>query len=229
MGLGVLVWVERHHLFHPSVSIDPVRYPIAGIDVSSHNGTIDFDRVARQGVYFVFVKATEGVSHRDANFKKNCRAARAAGLKVGAYHFFRKSKDGEPQARHFLDVVKGEALDLPLVIDMEDAYNDRGVSDTQALNRLKTMVAQLQKHGYRVIIYTNGDGFKKYFDGRHDDVDLWISSFKSPDEIASIPHRFQQYSYWGEVEGIDGDVDLNIFNGSATEWEQWLDAQASRP
>lgn len=222
VALGVLVYVERHHLFHPHVSIDPARFPIAGIDVSRHNGDIDFERVAACNVTFVFVKASEGVSHRDANFKRNCRAAHAAGLKVGAYHFFRKGRDGRRQAQHLIATTQGMPLDLPLVIDIEDEKNDR-VDDTTTRTRLRDMVAELRDNGHRVIIYTNGDGYKKYIKGHFDDVELWLSSFKNPDSIAHIGHRFQQYSYWGEVEGVDGDVDLNIFNGSATEWQQWLD------
>lgn len=221
VALGVLVYVERHHIFHPSVSIDPKRFPIAGIDVSRHNGKIDFEQVASHDVKFVFVKASEGVSHRDENFKRNCRAASKAGLLVGAYHFFRKGNDGGEQARHFVASVKGVTLDLPLVIDIEDEKNDR-VDDATTRARLRAMVAELRSGGHRVIIYTNGDGYKKYVKGHLDDVELWISSFKNPDDIAHIAHRFQQYSYWGEIDGVDGDVDLNIFNGSASEWEAWL-------
>ena len=222
VALGALIYVERHHIFHPSVSIDPLRFPIAGIDVSRHNGDIDFKQVAAHDVKFVFVKASEGVSHRDTNFKRNCREASKAGLLVGAYHFFRKGKDGREQARHFLATVKGVSLDLPLVIDIEDEKNDR-VDDATVRTRLRDMVAELRDSGHRVIIYTNGDGYKKFYHGHLDGVELWISSFKSPDDIAHIGHRFQQYSYWGEVEGVEGDVDLNIFNGSADEWEAWLE------
>ena len=60
------------------------------------------------------------------------------------------------------------------------------------------------------------------------DCDLWLCSFTSPDLLYDLPHRFQQFSHEGEVMGIDGDVDLNVFRGSRKEWSHYLD-QVKQP
>lgn len=70
------------------VDIDKNRFPITGIDISSHNGDIDFDRLVRDSIDFVMIKATEGTTFKDSRFQSNYRQARDAGIKaVGAYHF----------------------------------------------------------------------------------------------------------------------------------------------
>ena len=79
---GYVAW--RYILPH-SVNVDRYRYPVAGIDVSKHNGEIDFGKVRDDDYQFVFIKASEGKTYRDEAFDRNYRGAREAGLKVGAY------------------------------------------------------------------------------------------------------------------------------------------------
>lgn len=80
----------------PAMEPDRNLYPTRGIDISAHNGTIDFGKVKKAGYDFVIIKATEGTDFKDSMFSDNLRRAREAGLKVGAYHFFRFDTDGEP-------------------------------------------------------------------------------------------------------------------------------------
>eukprot|EP01030_Chromulinospumella_sphaerica_P019884 gene19884-19787_t len=87
---------------------DPGRYPVRGIDVSHHQGTIDWTAVAADDVAFAYLKASEGGDHRDRTFAANWQAARAAGLKVGAYHFFTFCRPGADQARNFLAAVPAQ-------------------------------------------------------------------------------------------------------------------------
>ena len=63
--VGGLLYVGRNRFFHPDVVIDQVHYPVVGIDVSNHNGRIDFDKVKADGVSFVYLKASEGKSYTD--------------------------------------------------------------------------------------------------------------------------------------------------------------------
>lgn len=86
----LVLYVERRHFIHPQVTIDRNIYPVMGVDISNHNGAIDFGRVSRDGISFVIIKASEGQQYRDPAFASYYREARRAGLKVGAYHFFRK-------------------------------------------------------------------------------------------------------------------------------------------
>lgn len=230
--LGIASWwayenrLVLYHWWYGDVTIDRNKYPIVGIDVSSHNGDIDFNKVKSEGYSFVIIKASEGIDHLDSKFAHNYDCAKANGLKVGAYHFFRKNTDGLNQAKNFLEAVGWRKFDLPLVIDVEDWNND-AVNDDVTQRHFDAMVDNLRSRGYQVMIYTNGNGYKKYVKDGQVNVNLWLCSFKDPDELKDIPHQLQQYSHWGRVKGMWGDVDLNVFNGSAKQWEQWLQGIAS--
>ena len=221
LGGAYLFW---HYVLPHSVNVDRYRYPIAGIDVSRHNGEIDFSQVRDDDYQFVFMKASEGKTYKDDAFNRNYERAREAGLKVGAYHFFRKNRTGKEQADNFLEALRGKAMDLPLVIDLEDGWgNGATVTRETALERVMEMINILTDKGYQVMIYTNFDGYQKYYKDMLGDHDLWLCSFTSPDLLPTMPHRFQQFSHEGKVNGVDGKVDLNVFRGSKREWSSYLD------
>ena len=219
-------FVLRNYILPHSVTVDRFRYPIAGIDVSKHNGVIDFAQVAADDYQFAFIKASEGKTYKDDAFDRNYRGAREAGLKVGAYHFFRKNRTGQEQADNLLAVIRGKKLDLPVVIDLEDDWGNGATVDRQTtLQRVMEMVKCLKDNGYRVMIYTNLDGYGKYYKNILGDCDLWLCSFNSPDLMQYTGQRMQQYSHEGRVAGVDGDVDLNVFVGDKSEWQRYLDEQ----
>lgn len=221
MGAYV-VW--RYVIVPHSVNVDRYRYPVAGIDVSRHNGDIDFEQVRDDDYQFVFIKASEGKTYKDDAFERNYNRAREAGLKVGAYHFFRKNRTGREQADNLLGAIKGKTFDLPLVIDLEDDWGNGAATSRQtALERVLEMLNILNDKGYQVMIYTNLDGYEKYYKDMLGDHDLWLCSFTSPDMLSHLPHRIQQFSHEGSVNGIDGDVDLNVFRGSKRDWDNYLD------
>ena len=221
-------YVLWHYVLPHSVEVDRYRYPVAGLDVSYHNGEIDFDKVRDDNYQFVYIKASEGKTFQDTAFARNYDGARKAGLKVGAYHFFRKNRTGQEQADNLLAVVKERPLDLPLVIDLEDDWGN-GVTTGKdvTMERLLDMLSILKNEGYQVMIYTNNDGYKKYYKDMLGDCDLWLCSFTSPD-LLDQPHRFQQYSHEGKVNGVDDKVDLNVFRGSKREWDSYLE-QVKQP
>ena len=226
LGGGYLFW---HYILPHSVNVDRYRYPVAGIDVSKHNGDIDFEQVAADNYQFVFIKASEGKTYRDDAFDRNYQGAREAGLMVGAYHFFRKNRTGEEQAANLLAAINGKPLDLPLVIDLEDDWgNGATTSRETALKRVLEMIDILDGKGYDVMIYTNLDGYEKYYKGMLGDRDLWLCSFTSPDMLKDKPHRFQQFNHEGTVAGMKGDVDLNVWRGSKKEWQHYLE-QVKQP
>lgn len=215
---GYLVY--NRYIRHPEVDVSD--YPVKGIDVSSHNGTIDWRMVKQTGkVEFVYVKASEGATYRDALFARNVERAQAVGLPVGAYHFFRKNREGKAQAENFMKAVGKHKIDLPWVIDIEDWDNASGVDNDLVSRRLVEMATVLEEKGHPVMIYTNGDGYKKFYKPNFQGEPLWLCSFLRPSSLKA-GHAFQQYSHWGKIPGIEGDVDLNVFIGSRHQWEQWL-------
>lgn len=199
--------------------VDTERYPVRGIDVSSHNGYVNFKRVAKDGYEFVFIKATEGVDFKDKNFLVNYYASEKAGLKRGAYHFFRFDRDGVDQAVNFLRTVKDHPLELGLAIDVEAEGNPKGVPVELVQERLQAMLDFLNMEGYRVTLYTNVMGYETYLLNTFAGYPLWICSFSSTPFDADW--TFWQYDHHGKVSGISGDVDLNTFSGSRSDWKQF--------
>ncbi len=207
---------SRHGL---DVVLDRSKYPVRGIDVSHHNGEIDFEAVRRDSIDFVYIKASDGVGDVDSNFVRNYHAAKAAGLKVGAYHFFRTHRGGRQQAATLIDAVSGLDLDLPLAIDLETESHERGNKD-DVVPRVRTMLYCLREAGFRTMLYANYDQFSDFIDGNFSNEDLWLATSREPSHQFD-PRTVWQFSHRGSVNGISGPVDLNAFIGSPESFEAW--------
>lgn len=214
---GIWAW---HQFITSAPYVDETRYPVRGIDISSHNGMVNLDAAAKDGIEFVFIKASEGVNFKDENFRINYSKAQHAGLKTGAYHFFRFDKDGVEQAMNFLNSIGKRSFELGLAIDIEKTGNPDGIPLDSIAFRLSSMIDYLNLKGYRVTLYSNRDGYFDYLMENFPGFPLWICSF------SEIPFNaewtFWQYDHHGRVSGIKGDVDLNAFCGSGKEWENFL-------
>ncbi len=193
------------------VDVDRRVYPVKGIDVSAHNGSIDFRKVASDSVMFVMIKATEGVDFCDANFSRNFTAAKDAGLRVGAYHFFRFNSPGKTQARHFIESVLGRHLDLPLAVDVEKWGNPAAYDVDSVKRQLRIMLDELEVFGYRPMIYTNKHGYEAFIKDDFADFPLWICSLSREPQIPGWD--LWQHSHKGRVKGVPTAVDLNTFSG----------------
>ncbi len=203
--------------------VDRDRYPVMGIDVSSHNGTADFNSARADGVEFAWIKASEGASFKDRSFRRNYQNATAAGIKTGAYHFFRFDKDGVEQALNLLDAVGDRPLDMGLAIDIESSGNPEGIDDNLIKERISTMVDYLNLRGLAPTLYCNKKDYYRFLENSFPGHSLWICAL-SEDQIAS-EWNFWQYSHKGKINGIKGDVDLNVFGGSRKEWTDFLSSQ----
>lgn len=204
---------------------DPARYPVRGIDVSHHQGSIDWQAVAGDGFTFAYLKASEGGDHRDREFEDNWREARAAGLKVGAYHFFTFCRPGADQARNFLAAVPVVQGALPPAVDLEFGGNC-GVmpSDADLRRELEAFLALVEaRYGRQAVLYVTPD-----FHRAHGDAlprrPLWKRKIVMPPFDGSIwgrPWTFWQFHNRGEVAGVTGPVDLNVFAGDAAAFESF--------
>lgn len=210
---GVRLWQFRRD-YKPQVDVSA--YPVRGIDISAHNGEIDFGRVKEAGIDFVFIKASEGTDFLDRRFSANIDSAVAHGLPVGAYHFFRYDKDGVAQAVNLCNALSGRVPELGVVIDVEDAGNPHDGQPEVVVNNLAEMIDYLNLRGLTVMIYTNKDGYNQFLRRAFAGYPLWICSFN--DNPIDAEWIFWQYSHNGRVDGIRGDVDLNVFNGNRDDW-----------
>ncbi len=201
-------WGWRRYL-SPHIEPSEELYPIRGLDLSAHNGDIDFNAVREAGMQFVMLKATEGISFTDRKFADNYRLAREAGLKVGAYHFFRFDCNGAVQANHFLNVIKGLEFDFPVTLDVEESGNPEVHGTGSIVIALEQAIRHLELNGYDVMLYTNKRGYRRFISS-FPDYPLWICSFSDPP--GPDTWYMWQYTHRGRVNGVDDLVDINILN-----------------
>lgn len=203
----------------PTVRMD--QFEVHGIDVSHHQAQISWDQVHRAGVNFAFVKATEGGDWRDSLFCYNWDEIERVGLKRGAYHYYRPNRSPLTQALNFQQIVDLKIGDLPPVLDVE--VTD-GVSKEKLLAGIKTWLYKVEMHyNIRPIIYTNLKFYHRYLAGHLDDYPIWIARYRDrePSLISGKSWDFWQYGDRGEIEGIDGFVDFNVFHGTMEELETY--------
>lgn len=204
---------------------DIARFPIRGIDVSHHQGAIDWRAAAQSGeVRFAYIKATEGGDFVDPRFAENWSRAREAGVVVGAYHFFSLCRDGAVQAANFLHVVAPDDAALPPVADVEIAGNcaarptrDDFARDLHAFLRAVT-------EGWRraPILYLTRDFYDWYLRSASVDADLWVRDTDGEPRAFAGRWRFWQFDDRGAIDGIDGDVDRDVFAGDADAWRAFV-------
>ncbi|HEV7717761.1 MAG TPA: GH25 family lysozyme, partial [Arsenicitalea sp.] len=133
LGLVACLVAGASVLYFYNFAPDRLKYPVRGIDVSHHQGKIDWPGVAVTGVSFAYIKASEGGDHVDTAFGPNWSGARSVGITVGAYHFFTLCRPGAEQAANFLRVLPLDQPMLPPVIDLEFGGNCKARPTAEAL------------------------------------------------------------------------------------------------
>lgn len=227
----VLAHPERWDDWRTSwVEPSPARFPIRGIDVSHHQGPIDWARVKASGQTFAFIKATEGVDFRDRRFAQNWSNARAEGLVTGAYHYFTFCSPGLAQAEHFLAVAPRDEPLLPLAVDVEFTGNCVGwESVTRIQLELRAFVEHVRaRSGATPLLYTTEEVRLELVPPELQQRAYWVRSLWG-EPSSQIDWHFWQYSDTGRVPGIRGDVDLNVFAGPASAWRALIEPSHRLP
>jgi lysozyme len=185
-----------------------------GIDVSNHQGVIDWKKVASdENVQFVYIKATEGATYVSPTFEKNIREARKAGMKVGCYHFLRASSYIRDQVANFTNFCRTHEQDLAPLIDIEvkGSWKAENVSDS-----VKLFADLLEEHyGVRPIIYTGTNFFNRYLTKDFSEgYELFIAKYSDDQPVLGngVQYTLWQFTDCGEVSGIRTDVDQSRFN-----------------
>lgn len=203
----------------------PKGYSIHGIDISHHQGHINWHRlrnalVAHDPLRFVFVKATEGDSHIDTRFRENFDNAKEAGFIRGAYHFWSNQSSPRRQAYYFTAMVRLEPGDLPPVLDVETKPADLSTEEFQR-NILTWLHIVEDYYQVKPIIYTYYNFKQKYLnDSRFDGYPYWIAHYYVSKMGYRGPWKFWQHTDAGRMPGIGTYVDLNIYNGSYYDLKQ---------
>lgn len=209
---------------HP---IRPSNYPIHGIDASRYQGEIDFATARANGVSFAFLKATEGGDHLDPGWAINAPRARAAGVPVGAYHFYYFCREPAEQARWFIKNVNRQPGDLPPVLDMEwnhqSSCKARPDPETVRANIREFSAIVAAHYGTRPVVYVTPDFYEHNALGSLAGTEFWLRSVAAHPSERYPEERwtFWQYTGTGVARGVKGKVDLNAFAGSPESWAAW--------
>jgi lysozyme len=184
-----------------------------GIDVSHHQGDINWQEVSKQKILFVYIKATEGKTYTDPKFHANIKGAKKHGLKVGAYHFFRMTSGAREQFNHFYSQVGKYKMDLIPMIDVEVPHKEvKSIKQVQdSLDVFIKLVTQ--KYGKKPMIYGTQRSYNTYCASKYNNLHLYIGRYntKGPEINGKGSYTIWQYSECGKIKGIPKPVDLCKF------------------
>lgn len=194
---------------------------MVGIDVSTHQGVIDWQAVADAGVEFAILRvgyrgSTEGKLYEDEQFHENLAGAKAAGLKVGVYFFSQALDAGEAaeEAGFACDILDGAALDLPVFYDWEEVSGGTRVESAASVPMTECAAAfcrAVEQQGYTAGVYFNQNyGYGHLELEKLQDYTLWLAEYG---DTPGFRYHFDclQYTDSGTVAGIEGSVDLDLW------------------
>lgn len=182
-----------------------------GIDISMHNGSINFGAVKSGGISVVIIKATEGVQYVDPLLGQHYNSAKEAGLNIGFYHFMSEKTDPTQQAIDFWNSIKDKQFNVIPVLDIET--NNQGRSQSQISDRCIQFLTKFKAlSGLNCIIYTGGFFGRDNLDNRVKQYPGWIAHYGVNTPMATgfkvVGH---QYTEDGRINGVNTRVDLNNF------------------
>ena len=200
---------------------------IKGIDISKYNGTIDWEKVAADGVKFAYIRAgvrgySSGKIVMDETFKSNVEGASAAGIQIGTYFFSQAVNEEEAieEANAVLEVLDGINITCPIAYDLEKVEHadskprTNGLSTEQFTKNTIAFCNRISEAGYTPMIYGNIKTYLMLLDMTQlEDYQKWFAGYISDDSITPyFPYemRIWQYTSKGTVDGIDGKCDMNI-------------------
>ena len=202
---------------------------VKGIDVSRHQGTIDWNKVKAAGVDFAIIRVAYRTYQDSGNLfvdqmaKQNIQGAKNAGIKVGVYIYSQAVSvpEGIEEADYIIDQLGGEALDLPVVLDYEFYTDGRlekaDLSKEDGTSIANAFCAEVAKNGYIPMVYANKYMFENYLypDKISNNYPIWLANYTNKTEYKG-DYAFWQFSESGNVDGISTSVDLDFWYDDGT-------------
>jgi len=187
---------------------------LSGIDVSKHNGTINWKSVKPSGFDFAMIREGYGVSSPnqvDSRFHENIKNAQKAGIYCGVYHYSYavSTTEAVKEAKFCLENIKGYQLEYPVAFDIEDASLLK-LTTRQRTDICKAFCETIEDAGYYVMIYANLDWFrtKLFYSELSKDYDIWLAQWQI--SKPSLSCGIWQTSSNGQANGISGPVDFDV-------------------
>ncbi len=225
--VGIIAWCFKTGFLrfnYPSRE----KFPIHGIDISHHQGSIDWDVLKQQDIQFIYMKATEGGDWVDPKFKMFWKSAMDREMVIGAYHFYRVCKTGIEQANNFIATVPKNEKSMPHAVDLEYIGNCKTKkSKEKIISEISDYITEINNHyGKPPIIYSTDEFYTYYLINKLQETKIWIRNIffypELPDDREWI---IWQYSNKGRISGIEKKVDLNAFYGSETQFTAFINSQ----
>lgn len=193
-----------------------------GVDVSNHQGTIDWAALKRQGIDFAYLRlglrgyGEKGSLYPDRSFDSYYSGTRAAGIEVGVYFFSQAAtvQEAAQEALYALQLLDGRDLDLPVYYDWEPVQQEdsRTLHNNEFLltSQARTFCALIEQGGYEAGVYMNRQqGYYRYDLSSMENIALWIAD---PGDYPDFYYRFDvwQYDHGARLDGVNEIVDLNV-------------------
>jgi len=194
-----------------SITNDEEVVYVWGIDISHHQNNINWNAMNKRKPHFIFLKATEGTTHKDTKYKEYKKKAESLDIITGAYHFFSYSSNGYDQAIEFIKFSKLQKGNLPYVLDAE--YRGTMPSNAKVTKELISFIRTIQtKTGQNPIIYCDYDYYIQYLKGKlKGSYPLWICDYRREPKC--------NYKFWQKTDkyqhpSCKSRLDFNLFNGN---------------
>lgn len=203
-----------------------------GIDVSEWQGKIDWNQVKNAGIEMVYIRSSSGCAYRDPQFYANYTGAKENGIKVGFYHYVtaRNADQARRQAEFFVNVIGGTSPDCRLAMDFE-SFGSLTAAQVNEISKVFLDTVQ-KKSGRQVCIYSDTSNARSVFAESLTQYPLWVADYyvKNPEPNGKwdVWAGFQ-YTDIGRVDGIDGNVDRDVFTDLMLENEGAESVPQGRP
>lgn len=187
-----------------------------GVDVSSWQGDIDFQKVKDAGVEFAFVRVgskwgMDGEYFLDSKFEQNMKGFNEVGIPVGAYFYSyaRNEEEAREEAEYVIDKLKNYKVDLPVAFDFEDwsKYNKYKMSLHRMNRNAEVFIETLEKAGYEGMLYGSLNYINRLW--KAEDKTVWVAHYTNNADYEG-KYKFWQFTSAGAVDGIKGYVDLDV-------------------
>ncbi len=191
---------------------------IHGLDMSHYQGNVFWEAIGNNGrMYYVYLKASEGGDNQDKRYVDNIRMAKASGLKVGSYHFYRPKQPQVVQLRNFRAQCHPDQQDLVPMIDVESAGGLSASALCDSLHKFLELVER--EYHQKPLVYTYTNFYNKYLVGQLDDYKLMVAQY-TPDREPKLADERDifawQYTGKGYIYGVTGYVDKSRLLGRHT-------------
>ena len=188
-----------------------------GIDVSKWNGSIDWNKVKNSGINYVIIRcgyrgSTTGALIEDPTFRKNIKGATAAGLKVGIYFFTQATNEVEAveEASMTLSLISGYKISYPVFLDVEGSGGRGDAIDAATRTKVINAYCQtIRNSGYTPGVYANKTWLEKRFSPSAISARIWLAQYATKPSYGG-GYQMWQYTSKGKVNGIGGNVDMNL-------------------